>query len=868
MGCAVAKPPGEPASKDISKATKPQVLEHYGKLPLSFEANQGQSDQQVKFLSRGAQHTLFLAPAEAVLVLTKQEQSATGKGKPEKAAPSVLRMTFVGANPEPRVAGREELPGKVNYLIGNDSTKWRTNVPTYAKVHYQDLYPGIDLIYYGSQRQLEYDLVVAPGADPGMIALGVQGADQLEVDAQGELVLHTADGAILQRKPFIYQKINGIRREIVGGYVLKNSHEVGFEVAAYDRSQLLVIDPVLVYSTYLGGSVNDYRGGIDIAVDTLGNAYVTGSTQSTNFPTTSGAFQTAFGGDYDAFVTKLNPTGSALIYSTYLGGSGDEFYGGTGITVDALGNAYVSGNTNSTNFPTTTGAFQTAFGGGSVGLGDYDAFVTKLNPTGSALIYSTYLGGSDQEAGFGIALDTLGNAYVTGQAGSSFPTTSGAFQTIYGGGTVDCFVTKLNPSGTALVYSTYLGGSGHDGCRGIAVDALGNAYVSGAENSTNFPTTSGAFQTVYGGGVADTFVTKLNSTGTGLIYSTYLGGGGNEAGLAIALDALGNAYVTGTTDSATFPVTLGAFQTVYGGGPFQAYVTKLNPSGSALIYSTYLGGSDYSSGNRIALDALGNAYVAGHTGATNFPTTSGAFQTVYGGGTADGFVTKLNSTGTALVYSTYLGGNIEDVAAAIAVDVLGNVYVTGQAGSNFPTTLGAFQTAFAGGCCDAFVAKITEVITVDADGDGVPDATDNCPTVANPDQADTNGDGFGDACVAPDVVIPPTASFGANPVIGTGTQINKGVSVGDNAQIGSNVILNKNVTAGNNLVVGDGTTINQGVTLGDNVTIGNGTSIGRDTVIGNNVSIGAGVSIGKNVTVLAGAVIPAGTTVPAGATVP
>ena len=645
-----------PAKSD--DASRAQIIDTFGKLPLRFEANPGQTDEQVKFLARGTGHTLFLTPTEAVMVFTKREQTAKSRLqgarlRPEEAVHvtrTVLRMTFVGANPEPRVVGAEELPDKANYFIGNDPAKWRTNVPTYARVQYTDVYPGIDLIYYGSQRRLEYDFVVRPGADPRTIALGFQGADKLEVDPQGDLVLHTGAGEIRQRKPVIYQEIGGVRREIAGGYVLKGESRVGFHVAVYDTSRPLVIDPALVYSTYLGGSADD--AGVGIAVDAAGNAYVTGSTASANFPTTAGAFQTTLGGGgvgFDAFVTKLNSTGSALLYSTYLGGSNNDD-SGVGIAVDGAGNAYVTGSAFSTDFPTTPGAFQSSFGGVR------DAFVTKLNPTGSTLVYSTYLGGTGDDGGVSIAVDTAGSAYVSGFAQAGFPTTTAAFQPGFGGGPYDAFVTKLGSTGSALVYSTYLGGSGDDEVfGGLAVDASGNAYVTGFTTSANFPTTPGAFQTTFGGagplGFGDAFVTKLNSTGSMPVFSTYLGGSGDDFGAGIAVDGNGNAYIAGSTASTNFPTTPGAFQTTFGGsGPLglgDAFVTKLNPTGSALIYSTYLGGSGDDFASRIAVDVLPNpsAYVTGNTASTNFPTTAGAFQTTLGGvgpfGAGDAFVAKI-----------------------------------------------------------------------------------------------------------------------------------------------------------------------------------------------------------------------------------
>jgi hypothetical protein len=716
------------------------------KLPLSFEANQGQTDARVKFLSRGPGYTLFLTGDEAVLGLRKSEDGSPKQharrsrfgienprfanaigvprlliqtpepsllgfepqtANPESSAQVALRVKLLGADSAARVVGEEELPGKANYFIGKDPKKWRTNVPTYAKVNYHDVYPGVDLVYYGNQGgQLEYDFVVAPGADPSAIALAVgaglvpaQGRPQgspLRIAADGGLVIPTEAGEVHLQKPLIYQEGSGARREISGEYVLRSACEVTIKLGTYDSTKALVIDPVLAYSTYLGGSYGDTANGI--AVDPSGNAYVTGDTASSNFPTTPGAFQTSLSGYSNAFITKLNPAGSALLYSTYLGGSGNAY--GAGIAVDALGNAYVTGGTGSSNFPTTSGAFQTSLVGSSA------AFVTKLNPAGSELVYSTYLGGSGNTYGQGIAVDASGNAYVTGPTNSSnFPTTSGAFQKSLAGHVND-FVSKLNPSGSALVYSTYLGGSGSDFSYGPAVDPSGNAYVTGYTNSSNFPTTSGAFQTTLTG-TWNVFVSKLNPTGSALDYSTYLGGNGFDTAQSIAHDSSGNAYLTGETDSSNFPTTAGAFQTsllAACSNCSNAFVTKLNPTGSALVYSTYLGGSAADAGLAIAMDPSGNADVIGNTFSNDFPTTPGAFQTSLAGG-LDTFLTTLNPSGSALVYSTYLGGSSQDYGDGIAVDALGNAYVTGGTGSsNFPTTSGAFQTSLAGSQ-NAFVAK-------------------------------------------------------------------------------------------------------------------------------------------------------------------
>jgi uncharacterized protein (TIGR03437 family) len=690
-----SRPSRRPAERPLSQPAPTHVSRDFGNLPLAFEPNVGQTDSRVRFLARGPGMTTFFTDAETVMVLNRNREQA------------VVRMKLAGASQPRRVIGLEKLPGISNYFLGNDPAKWRTDVPHYARVQYDGVYPGIDLVWYGNQRRLEYDFVVAPGADPNRIQVAYEGAESLRVETGGDLVLRTALGEVRQQKPRVYQEIGGKRLEVKARYTMVARNRVSFELAHYDRTRELRIDPlVLVYSTYLGGSGGD--GGAGIAVDATGSAYITGWTTSTNFPTQS-PYQAAFQGSTDAFVTKLSPAGNALVYSTYLGGNGNDWV--NGIAVDGMGSAYVTGYTNSTNFPTQS-PYQATF------QGTQDAFVTKLAPAGNALAYSTYLGGSGEDHAYAIAVDASGSAYVTGWTGSAnFPTKS-AFQTALQGGTRDVFVTKLTAAGNALVYSTYLGGSANDAAYGIAVAGTGSAYVTGWTYSTNFPTRS-AYQATYQGGGYDVFVTKLTPAGDALDYSTYLGGSGIDEANAITVDATGSAYVTGYTASTNFP-TKSPYQATFQGGDGDTFVTKLTAAGNALIYSTYLGGSAGDDGAGIALDAVGSAYIVGSTTSTNFPAQM-AYQASYQGGYSDVTVTKLTPAGSALSYSTYLGGSGGDWGYAIAVDGSGTAYVTGEtASTNFPTQA-AYRAAFQGGSADAFVTKLQS--------DTVPSFT--APGVAN-----------------------------------------------------------------------------------------------------------------------------------------
>jgi Bacterial Ig-like domain (group 3)/MBG domain (YGX type)/Chitobiase/beta-hexosaminidase C-terminal domain/Bacterial Ig-like domain (group 1)/Beta-propeller repeat len=767
------QPTAQATSSSVATVNRASISANYGKLPMSFEANQGQTSTQVRFLSRGSGYSLFLTDREAVLALRKPDERGPHKAsgllydKPaepgrKKFNTDVVRMHFEGTGRGLRISGEDKLPGTANYFIGSDPQKWHSNVPTYGKVEYTGVYPGVDLVYYGNQQQLEYDFIVAPNSNPGSIKVHFDGAKRLEIDKNGDLDVIVKNGEITFHKPVVYQNKDGLRRPVEGRFVLEAGHAIGFVVGPYDHSEPLIIDPTLAYSTYLGGTSGGSYG-TAITVDSSGDAYVTGIAYPTSFPTTSSAFQTANNSStptvFDVFVTKLNATGTALVYSTYLGGSGNISVAGTlnhgdyptSIRVDGSGNAYVAGSAFSTDFPKTSGAYQTVNNGGTNGVSN--CFATKLNTTGTALVYSTYLGGSGisgyaGQASLGvaggdgcsaIAIDSSGSAYAAGEAYSSnFPVTSGAYQTTNKSATnsrPNAFVSKISPDGTTLDYSTYLGGSDGDSGMGIAVDASENAYIAGGTYSGDFPVTSGAYQSSNNdsGNGSEAFVAKLNATGSSLIYSTYLGGSGNPNGpsgnnngdgaLSIALDSSDNAYIFGLTSSSDFPTSSGAYQIANNAfssasGP-NYFVTKLNTSGASLVYSTYLGGSalDANAGSAgMAVDSSGDVYITGYAMGTDFPVTANAYQAAPACALAiyesvpyeyeSPVFAELNPTGTELVYSTYFGGsgtiNVSgplvsiyncDEGYGLALDSSNNVYLTGNApSSNFPITTGAYQT--------------------------------------------------------------------------------------------------------------------------------------------------------------------------------
>lgn len=722
------------SSVQMQEVARAKVVSSYGELPLSFEPNQGQTNERVKFMSRGGGYSIFLTEKEVVLALRGVTESTARKGKERARANAaaksdVLRMKLIGANANSRVIGLNELPGKSNYLIGSSADKWHVNVPNYANVRYEDVYPGIDLVYYGNQRQLEYDFVVAPGADPKAITLEIAGtkpSSPLYIAENGDLLLKTADGEVRFHAPVVYQtgsssEVTSSRKSIDGRFVLLGGNRIGFEVSSYDVSKPLYIDPVVSYSTYLGKGFSWIVGGWypwSITVDSEGNAYVAGGTESPEFPVTEGAFHTTPSSYGSAFVTKLSADGSTLVYSTFLGGSGRSEVGG--IAVDSAGNAYVSGATDSSDFPTLN-AFQGQKGGEACASSDwtcYDAFVSKLNSTGSALLYSTYLGGSVYDSAYAVTLDQSGNVYVAGGTTSEdFPLLNPIQQTFhsnceiidYGDTCEDGFVAKINPSASgeaSLLYSTYLGGNGTDWLGSIAVDSSGNAYISGSTYSTDFPTTTGALQTSGSGA----FVAKVNSTGTALVYSTLIG---SAYGPSIAVDTSGNAYITGSA-WAGFATTPGAFDTTCGSdgqcdGGGDAFVAKLNPAGSGFVYSTYLGGSGYDYASGIAVDSMGFAYVTGGTGSQDFPLANAIYSACHfnDGYCSDSFLAKVNAGGDGLVFSTYLGGS---GSMGVALDPSRNAYVGGQTYStNFPVTPGAYQQTPEGDW-SGFVVKFADLV--------------------------------------------------------------------------------------------------------------------------------------------------------------
>jgi uncharacterized repeat protein (TIGR03803 family) len=716
-------------------------------LPLSFEPNLGQAERHVKFLSRGSGYELLLTEDKAVLllnevssatrgqksgatqpydlslrspILTRNLSSMREQEQPRKHA--VLAMRLVGANRTPAVTGLGQLPGKSNYFIGSDPRNWHTNVPNYAKVQYEQIYPGIDLVYYGNQSHLEYDFAVAPGVDPSRITLAFEAQGQAKtrlhrprLDDNGDLVVNLDGQEVRFRKPFVYQPASepGVQTPVEGRYVLRAHNQIGFELGQYDRSKLLVIDPILAYSTYLGG--NSWEEGFGVALDASGNIIVAGSTSSTNFPTAN-AFQSQNAGSQDVFVTKFNPSGTSLMYSTYLGGA--SYDACEGLALDSSGNAYITGYTNSKNFPT-----QNPIQGKNNGI--ENVFLSELSPTGS-LLFSTYYGGSQRDDAFGLALDSTG-LYVVGITSSfNYPTVN-PFQS-QKAGFHDAFLTKFSAGGGSVIYSTYLGGAGGgSNAYAVAVDSSNSPYLTGQTTSNTFPLMNPFQSQNKSAGAGTVFVTKFAPAGNTLVYSTYLGGSGIESAGGIAVDSSGDAYVAGGTASVDFP-TMNAFQAIQS-GHYDAFVTKFSSSGSTLVYSTFIGGTDNDFGSGIVLDSSGNAYVAGYTLSTNFPTTSNAFQ-LTNGGIFDAFVLGLNSAGSGLIYSSYLGGAGIDASSGMTIDSSGNVYVTGsEASTNFPVTSNAFQSTYGGGTYDAFLAIVSAVttfpLTVSVTGTGTGTVTSN-----------------------------------------------------------------------------------------------------------------------------------------------
>jgi len=611
-----------------------------------------------------------------------------GAGMALSTAGGSARLTWKGArNVAPHAA--EPSSTRINYLTGNDRSKWRTAVPAFGRLRAAGLYRGIDVVYYGTGRQLEYDFIVKPGARPEQIRFSLNAS----LSPAGELKL--ANG-LLWRKPVARQD----GREIAARFVKHGNGEYGVAVDAYDRTRELVIDPVLTYGTYLGGSVADEARGV--AADSAGNAYVVGTTSSGDFPGTSRGI--TFGGQ-DVFVAKLNASGRALEWATYLGGTGADQ--GAAIAIDSSGGIYITGQTASTNFPVTANAPQSRLAGGSAVT---DAFVTKLTLNGQDLVYSTYLGGAASDSGNAIAVDASGSAYVVGRADSTdFPSTTR--DTLPARGAGDGFVTKMSPDGAAIVYSSLLGGFALDLANGVAVDATGAAYVTGETRSENFPVTESAYQKERRGS-ADAFVSKLAPNGATLSFSTYYGGDGLDIGRALALDRQNNVFVTGITGSVNLPVSFNGAQRSPALLP-DAFAAKIDPAGSSVIFGTYIGGDAEDQGNAIAVDASGAAYVAGFTTSANFPLLNDGPLSAEGPkGGFDGFLTRISLGGNFFQFSTYYGGNGTDAIQGLATDGRGRIWVAGTTDSpNLPTSTGALATRSAGGT-DGFVALMSEIAVV------------------------------------------------------------------------------------------------------------------------------------------------------------
>jgi hypothetical protein len=755
------------SAQGVAAGAHDRIRASYAALPLAFEANQGQTEPQVKYVARGNGYRLFLTSKEAIMALparrrtsevldmmmNKRRGPAAVKAMLKKRAlrtehessTAVVRMNLLGANSHATLSAEDLQPGRVNYILGNDPSKWRSNVSLYGRVNYHNIYPGVDLAFYGAGKQLEFDYAVNPGADPAPIALGFNGADNIRTDQAGNLVLATSAGPMELHKPVAYQLKNGARELVEARFVLKSKNEVAFELGSYDHNRELVIDPTVTYSTYFGGDFADY--GISIAVDAAGNSYVAGATDSETIPAQGGGTVSpdnngSLSGAFDGFVTKIDATG-ACVFTTFFGGANDDFPGG--IAVDSQG-IYVAGTTDSSDFPVTLGAAQTAFMGGAAN-GNNDAFALKLTLDGTTLTWGTFIGGSDSDSGQGIAIDASHNVYVVGETFSTnLGGAPGGVHNLPNGGALnlglnnlddDGYIVKLQSDGSAYLLVSYLGGSNGDLATGVAVNSTGNIYVSGETISIDLPVTNGSDCGTDGNCNAnsstpfdDAFVVSIKADLSNYNYVTYYGGSGIDDAFAIAADASGNAFVTGATASSDFPTAGTPFQNAIAGAQ-NAFLVELNSAGTA-SYSTYFGGDGSDTGLGVALDGSDNVYLTGQTtsSSASFPLLNATQAT--GSGASDAFVSVLSLSQGQLLFSTFLGGGGDEdqFEGSIGVDSAENIYVTGDTDSGngstavFPTTAGAIGNSYGGGTCldsignnvpctDAFVTAYGPATTAD-----------------------------------------------------------------------------------------------------------------------------------------------------------
>lgn len=710
----------EPACQKSSHQELPDLRGHLAKVPLFFEHRTEQKGRQAHFVTRGAGYGLHLMPQEIVLSLSRPEKrvSKAAHVHNNNSSSSVIRMKWLHSNATQMMQGEGLMSSKSNYFLGNDPSRWKTNLEHFQKIRYHELYPGIDLSIYGNQRNVEYDLIAGPGSRPAEVEMAFEGLTSLSVNKDGDLLLNTAQGQVIQRKPLAYQEMAGVRETVQVNYRLLAENRVAFQLGIYDPRRTLVIDPVLAYSTYFGGTLDEGADGL--SVDPQGNVSVIGRTSSTDL-TLGGAVQTSMGGTEDVFVLKFNPLASSLIYATYLGGSQADR--GFAIASDSMGNAYMTGLTESADFPRIN-AFQNALHGGQ------EAFVAKLSPTGSVLAYSSFFGGAGNDQGAGIAVDLFGSAWVTGDTLSNDLPLLNSYQS-YNGGQRDAFVTKIGPAGNQIL-STYLGGSNQDSGRDIAVDTLGNAYVTGTTNSFNFPTLN-PVQAIKNPS-NDVFVSKFTPQGTSLMYSTFLGGNQEDIPSGIAIDAAGHAYVSGMTSSSNWPLA-NAIQSTFHGA-FDGFIAAINSTGNTLIYSTYLGGTESDQGMHVRVDDNGNAVIVGTTVSADFPLAN-PIQSTFSNW--DSVVARLGPLGD-LLFSSYLGGSSTEEGTSVGVDKAGNLYAAGKTWSTDFPTQNAFQTVNRG-YGDAFLSRYRPLSPCASFGFASPSSLllGTSPTSIEP--ADLNSDG-------------------------------------------------------------------------------------------------------------------------------